>query len=181
MLNRNPRIPLLALVTLGLVAGCVTVDDRRDVDDDTPSGQVDTGGSPRSIIPSLGTGGPCAVVDDCTSWVASHPCLDAVCIEGICHAIALENGWPCSDGDHLTRGDSCLGGTCRAGTNICVCGDDLDCQVFDNDNLCDGRLTCDGCACVVSTTPLGAVCDDGDPTTWNDQCVDGKICRGESQ
>lgn len=181
MLNRIPHIPLLALMTLGLLARCVTVDDRRDVVDDTPSGQVSTDASPPSIIPSLGTGGPCAVEDDCTSWVAAHPCLGALCKEGICHAIALENGWPCSDGDHLTRGDSCLAGTCRAGTNICVCSDDLDCHVFDNDDPCDGQLRCDGCACVVNEPLVGTPCDDGDATTWNDQCVNGGICQGQSE
>ena len=181
MLNAILRIPLLALMTLGLVAHCVTVDDRRDVVDDIPSGQVDTADSPPSIILSLGTGGPCAVPDDCTSWVAAYPCLDSLCKEGICHAIALENGWPCSDGDHLTRGDSCLGGTCHGGTNICVCGDDLDCKVFDNDDPCDGRLTCDGCACVMTETLVGTPCNDGSATTWNDQCVEGGICRGQSE
>jgi len=177
--NQKPQIALLTLITLFFVIGCVTVDDRRDVVDDVPSGQVDTVEPIPSPILLLGTGGPCTVDADCDTWIVDYPCLGALCKKKICHAFALENGWPCSDGNHLTRGDSCLAGTCRGGTDICVCADDFDCEVYDNDNPCDGRLLCDGCACVMAETPLASPCNDHNPSTWNDQCVEGGICLGQ--
>ena len=50
----------------------------------------------------------------------------------------------CEDGNPCTSGDTCQGGTCKAGTNLCACKVDADC--LDDGNACNGLPFCDTAA-----------------------------------
>lgn len=161
--------------------GCIDVTDLRDVDapPPPPAGQVDTGWTPDATAqPDLPSGPPCTTEADCVGWLATHPCLVPTCIAGACEAAPREDGAPCSDGDFRTRGDSCVAGVCDPGLAVCVCASDADCAAYDDANQCNGRLTCDGCACLALATPVGTPCDDFDPLTVDDTCLSDLACAG---
>ena len=61
---------------------------------------------------------------------------------GTCSLTAIKNGSPCDDADACTTGDICLQGTCKAGTNTCLCKSDADCDGKDDGNLCNGLPFC---------------------------------------
>lgn len=48
----------------------------------------------------------------------------------------------CTDGNPCTSGDLCFEGECVSGLTQCACGSDKDCLGFDDDNLCNGTLSC---------------------------------------
>lgn len=82
------------------------------------------------------------------------------------------NGGSCEDGDGCTENDTCLDGTCTAGTaKVCV----------PSDAVCD-TVTCDPDSGTCVHVPLGSSvsCDDQDPCTVGDACRDGE-CRGGGQ
>jgi len=136
-------------------------------------------------------------------------CNVGTCTADGCTFEAAYPGAQCNDGDPCTTGETCDIGICDGGTNTCECKIDADCQLLDDD-LCDGLLRCrDGqcedrpgtkvtceltghepcsvAACVPATgecdTTLaddGTECDDGDPLTFDDQCVAG-VCMGSTE
>lgn len=115
----------------------------------------------------------------------------------------------CSDGSTCTVGDTCQAGQCLPGANMCDCQADMDCVGFEDGDLCNGTLACidSACAvdpatvvtcssaglgqceasqcnsatgaCEVSTKLDGVACDDGDPCTDTDVCVNGQ-CFGSA-
>ncbi|NUN13438.1 MAG: hypothetical protein HUU55_07365 [Myxococcales bacterium] len=168
------------------------------------SGDVCTdGGCAGSGGPDCNDGNPCTtdsctLSDGCTNLPINGPCDDGnlctsgdICAAGICSpgvavqcdddndcttdtcdpaigcVFAPANGTPCSDGNACTIGDNCQSG-------VCVPGGQPNC---DDQNVC----TADGCNsntgdCV--NLPILAPCDDGDPCTVNDQCVQGACQPG---
>ncbi len=75
---------------------------------------------------------------------------------GKCALVAKpDNVVLCDDGNPCTSGDSCVGGVCTAGTNVCECTTDTDCAAKDDGNACNGTLFCDktGATNVCKTKP----------------------------
>jgi len=94
-------------------------------------------------------------------------CTDDYCdtADGCVNDPVPLDGVSCDDGDACTLNDVCADG-------ICAGPEALDC---DDDNVC----TADSCdpelGCVYDAAP--GTCDDGDPCTVDDACVDG-VCLG---
>ncbi len=114
----------------------------------------------------------------------------------------------CGDGDPCTLDDACVAGVCVGTPDpACVCQNDVECDAFEDDDLCNGTLICEGNKCVVDpvtvvdceiedlgacefancepltgfciviTVPDGVACDDSDACTENDKCVAAE-CQG---
>ena len=62
---------------------------------------------------------------------------------GKCGNLPLVNQSPCEDGSLCTFGDTCLGGQCIPGSDLCGCYADADCANNEDGNLCNGTLYCD--------------------------------------
>lgn len=92
-----------------------------------------------------------------------NPCTNDVCIGGAC--TFLPNADACDDEDPCTDDDACLLGAC-SGTQMCTCTSDSDCDELEDDDLCNGTLTCDMSelpwTCVVDETTV-ITCEDEDP------------------
>ncbi|MBT9556411.1 MAG: hypothetical protein IV100_10295 [Myxococcales bacterium] len=166
------------LVAMSL--GCIEVTDLRSTaaDPDIHSGQIDTGFVPDTPGPELPETIACSSDGDCVAWANGLPCITPSCTAGECRGDPVEDGRACSDGDPATQGDQCRSGVCDAGPTVCICDSDAACAPFDDGDGCNGRLRCDGCACVPEATPPGTPCDDGDVSTIDDRCEDGGACIG---
>ncbi|MGB0588978.1 MAG: hypothetical protein ACPGU1_04780 [Myxococcota bacterium] len=174
------------------------------------------------------------VSDDQTPCEDGNPCtLDTFCIEGACgggRATTCNDGNPCTmdacdpitgcshtpspsggacdDNDPCSLDDACFEGVCTGDlAPECVCEDDTDCTEHEDDNLCNGSLSCieggcrlnpstvvtcppsEGClltvcqpstgACATQDAPNGTGCDDGNPCTTDDRCSEG-ACEGSA-
>ena len=129
---------------------------------------------------------------------ADSPCRLNQCqpADGKCKMTDVPEGLTCEqDGEACTL-DLCAKGTCISGPNVCGCLADLDCKAFEDGNLCNGTLRCQGDGankvCVVATATVvqctgGGFC--GDPacnpltgqckiTSENEglKCDDGDAC-----
>ncbi|MDI7266580.1 MAG: hypothetical protein QME96_01125, partial [Myxococcota bacterium] len=107
---------------------------------------------------------------DC-SHVASRCNIGSCNEERGCHAVPFGDGMPCDDRLYCTVGDTCSGGTCAGGSS-------RDCSpAGDACNLgsCDETAR----ACIRTTLPDGAPCDDGRYCTVGDRCMTG-VCGGAS-
>ncbi len=122
---------------------------------------------------------------------------------GLC--AGLLDGDACDRDNNPCTPDVCVGGTCEARGNTCVCDDDIPCP--NDHNACNGQLECRDHACVVTAgtvvvcnaspnpcmasvcdpmdgvckdSPLPAltVCEDADPCTIEDICNDTGQCLG---
>jgi len=121
-------------------------------------------------------GDPCTIEDVCVDGECigtpidcndDNYCTEDICIEGECFNIPVPNGQPCDDDNECTVNDVCENGEC-IGTPI-DCNDDNECTI-DNCNPSTGE-------CVYIPVPNGQPCDDGDPNTIDDECIDGE-CIG---
>lgn len=96
------------------------------------------------------------------------PCVLSVCDEvtGTCQSTPAPTGIPCDDANECTVGDACK-------DSQCVSSAFNDC---DDDSVC----TADSCdplsGCVYAPSP--GLCDDGDPCSVQDLCVDGECLPG---
>ncbi len=73
-----------------------------------------------------------------------NPCTKDECnaLKGCVTTDAAEKT-PCDDNDACTKDTQCLGGNCQGGTMACgLCAVDKDCEIFDNNNKCDGKYSC---------------------------------------
>jgi hypothetical protein len=126
------------------------------------------------------------------SCAPSDPCFDGTCDEDGCATSRRRCASPpeptCTDSDTLRVYDPV--GACEEG----------ECRYAASDRACPRCPACDACAGVVCSTPpdacharagtceggacsyaptSGNACDDGDPCTGSDTCLDGR-CRGEA-
>lgn len=101
---------------------------------------------------------------DCNDY---NVCTEDYCFNGNCiNDPGACEGNPCNDGDPCTVADVCVNGVC-VGTAI-------DCNDY---NVCTEDSCFEG-DCVNDPDPCnGQPCDDGDPNTINDICVNG-TCVG---
>ena len=125
-------------------------------------------------------GNACTLADACKDGVclpgAPSPCDDGspctvdACSpsEKKCIATAGADGGTCSDGTECTSGDVCAGGKCK-GTAI-VCDDKNACTI----DKCDAKTGC------VAVPISGDTCEDGEPCTLGDLCLDGKCKAGDA-
>ncbi len=159
-------------------------------------------------------GNACTVNDVCTGGTCvgelrfcddGNPCTTDSC-DPATGCVHTPNGHTCDDGNPCTTGDVCSQGVC-AGSGSCECDAAIDCAAYDDDDLCNGNLTCQGGKCVVAAgtvvecdptgnTPCaantcqpatgacvmtprgqGVACDDGDACTSGDACSGG-ACVG---
>jgi hypothetical protein len=135
----------------------------------------------------------------------ANPCTDDAC-DPWDGCYSQFNDDPCDDGTDCTEDDHCDKGLCVGGKLKCECAVKADCAPFEDGNLCNGLLHCQGGYCkvdpetvVVCTPPAdpcslnscvpafgqclpaivkdGSKCDDGSDCTTDDQCSGGK-CTG---
>ena len=97
------------------------------------------------------------------------PCTTDVCTPGVGCAHTPTSGLACEDGNPCTTGDTCVAGTCVAGTAM-TCQDDGDpCTT----------TWCDPVAgCVTGWAPIGTLCNDGNQCTTGDYCKFGGCWGG---
>ena len=128
------------------------------------------------------TGGSATSCDD------GNACTDDACDPASGDCLNENNTAPCDDGNPCTDTDICGGGSCAGTAAECPCTTDLDCDQFDDDDLCNGSLSCnDDGQCVVDTATV-VLCDtsaDGacqqtacNPTSGT--CETGSVTDGSS-
>jgi hypothetical protein len=140
-----------------------------------------------------------------------NPCTSEACDPEDGCSYGPLTGVPCEDKNACTINDSCLEGLCTGDTNpSCQCLNDADCAEFEDGDLCNGTLVCEGAACVVdpetvvtceddsdgqctisacvpqtggctaAPAPNGAACNDANECTLADHCEDGQ-CVGDTK
>ncbi len=134
--------------------------------------------------------GLACTLDVCESGACSHPVSSGCLIDDTCHDLgaapegrpchvcspAAPREWsiatpgtPCDDGDPATAEDRCVGGACVGDAVLCVpAAPCLDLGVAD-------PLTG---TCSYAASPDGTPCDDHDPCTRFDACLDGACVGG---
>jgi len=99
----------------------------------------------------------------------NNPCTADTCLPAQgCVYPPGPNGVTCDDGDPCTNGDVCVGGTCHGVPPVCVAPDP--CHLA---GVCDPLTG----TCTNPNAPNGTTCNDGNPCTAGDVCVDG-VCAG---
>ncbi|MCB9788055.1 MAG: hypothetical protein H6744_15335 [Deltaproteobacteria bacterium] len=95
-------------------------------------------GSPDPVPSGVCGGKPFDCDDDnvCTSDACVNAAGKALCQH-------LPQPGPCDDGDACSDSDFCLGGSCAAGTPICECSSNADCDEITLADPCPGERTCD--------------------------------------
>lgn len=163
-------------------------------------GENDDGGG---IVPDI-VETKCESPSDCPASFVSA-CTEPLCEQGRCVKNPVADGTTCEDGLACTIEDSCQAGEC-VGEAICVCKTTADCFTYEDGDLCNGTLVCVDQQCVVDATTVvlckpsevpclesvcdqddgvcvtvpvaaGTDCDDQDPCTTADSCVDD-VCKG---
>jgi hypothetical protein len=86
-----------------------------------------------------------------------------------CTTPVKPDGTACSDGDACTRNDACAAGVCIRGLPI-TCNVPDDCHEI---GVCDRQTG----SCLSAPKADGTACDDADPCTSDDRCVEGR-CTG---
>jgi hypothetical protein len=82
------------------------------------------------------------VAKDASDCDDGNACTDDSCDKAI-GCVNTANSAPCNDGNNCTQGDTCAGGKCGAGINLCDCEADADCKSKEDGDLCNGTLFCD--------------------------------------
>jgi hypothetical protein len=133
---------------------------------------------------SCNDGNACTKTDTCQAGActggnavvcsASDSCHDAGLCDpqtGACSNPAKQNGASCSDGNACTQADTCQAGVCTGGNAVT-------CQAL---GQCYDVGTCDSGTgqCSHPKKADGTPCDDGNPATLNDTCLNG-LCGGEN-
>jgi formylglycine-generating enzyme required for sulfatase activity len=166
---------------------------------------------------------PCTVGDQCQGGSCQagaesldcdddNPCTNDDCdpqtVEGCAHGYNTKN---CNDGEDNTIGDHCVDGVCVPGDWVAnPCSGDENCELLQNDNLCDGQFSCQDGNCMFNEAtivtcsqeeppvcqvavcdpadgvckdqwlPNSTPCDDGDACTYGETCQDGSCGQGLS-
>lgn len=96
---------------------------------------------------------------------------------GACSQPPKPNGSPCNDFSPITVNDICTDGECAGELNLCP---GVHCPTIDAPclvNLCE-PTTGD---CGLEALPDGLLCDDGNPLTFDDECVEGECVGTEDR
>jgi hypothetical protein len=114
---------------------------------------------------------PCSVADHCEQGTClgepvqcedDNPCTDDACTPmGGCDHVA--NTVPCDDGDPCTLGDFCQDQTCSGTPVACDCQTDLDCEQYEDGDICNGTLICE-----ISELPYKCIVAPGTPVVCPD-------------
>eukprot|EP01065_Artemidia_motanka_P042695 TRINITY_DN5771_c0_g3_i2.p1 TRINITY_DN5771_c0_g3~~TRINITY_DN5771_c0_g3_i2.p1 ORF type:complete len:4752 (+),score=1264.50 TRINITY_DN5771_c0_g3_i2:1602-15857(+) len=137
--------------------------------DGTPCNDGDPATDRDQCLAGVCTG---AVACGTTLCVASSQCGTAVCASGACAEVPAAAGSLCNDNTRATLNDTCSSGRC-VGVDPCanvVCPGPSGCRLG---GVCEPRTG----VCSTPFKPNGWLCDDGNPTTENDQCTNG-YCSG---
>lgn len=115
-----------------------------------------------------------AVKDTCNRETS---CLEAeVCSKGLClAAVKKDDGLSCDDGSDLTIRDVCTDGVC-AGVDLCLDANGTRAQC--EPKSCYVTPNCLHGQCDYQPSPVGTVCDDGNPFTFGDVCDGQGNCTG---
>jgi hypothetical protein len=107
----------------------------------------------------------CLTPHDCG---VSDACTTVTCEAGVCGSFVTENA-PCDDGDPCTVADRCRTDGFCAGTTV----------VCDPPDQCHEAAVCNPTtgACEYQPKANNTPCDDGNPCTHDDVCIDG-VCGG---
>ena len=154
--------------------GCTHVRQLRDAPEGAPGDAACSNGTDDDCDGLVDAADPdcrgCAVDADCAA--AADPCRAYTCAAGRCVSdAAAREGQVCNDGNGCTSSDRCRAGVCSGGG--------VDCSALDGPctrGLCDparGR-------CVPEVLGDGAVCDDDNACTTEDQCAAG-LCAGAAR
>ena len=112
-----------------------------------------------------------------TCQVTDTQCHSSGCsaVDGSCIELEKADGTTCNDGRSQTTDDQCVSGQC-IGTEVCA---SITCTASDqchNVGICNPNQR----LCSDPRKPQGTQCNDGDPTTGGDKCVNG-ACVGTIQ
>jgi hypothetical protein len=150
--------------------------------------------------------GECVAGDNEPDCDDHNPCTADMCdSDAGCKNLNIVT--ECDDGNPCTADDMCANGTCAGSTNLCECQVNGDCLEFEDGDLCNGVLFCDGNVCNIVAGSIvtcqggvgtdckvfgcnpdtgtcgysfpneGGECDDGDKCTSDDTCAGGE-CLG---
>ena len=159
-MNRTSRIVTTILCLLGLFTGACTPNPTviplpPKTDSVTP---------PADTIPPTG----CQIAADCVGIIPWMACHSVSCFTSSCVSTALPDGAPCAETSGCASQKTCLQGACQGGIAI-GCNDNNPCT----DALCDPAVGC------VSVPKAGA-CDDGNPCSLADHCINNTCAGGNS-
>ena len=119
--------------------------------------------------------GTCVGIEKCFGTTCPTPTsqceLSNSCnsVSGLCESTYATDGTLCNDGVVSTTGDRCLSGLClgEISCGVGTCGSDTPCK----------RPSCLNGFCSVINSPDSTVCNDQNPSTTSDVCLNG-VCRG---
>jgi cysteine-rich repeat protein len=178
----------------GLDDDCDGQIDEETCDDDNPcTADACLGAAGCDHVPLEGgecaDGNPCTAADHCVAGSCvgdpvicedQNPCTDDSCTAtGGCDHVP--NAADCDDGDPCTVADECGDGACAGTPVACDCVQDADCQVLEDEDLCNGTLICDTTslpyACVVDPA---TVIDCPEPAGGPDEVCLKAACDAET-
>lgn len=108
----------------------------------------------------------------CGNRCPGAPCQRAICTNGVCglEPDPVTVGQPCDDGDLCTAASTCQSdGSCSGTPRDCTSQDPC---------LQDGECDPQTGECVNLPVETDEDCDDGDPCTYNDTCLNGVCVPG---
>ena len=130
------------------------------------------GSSTDSKLPKFDTAGPivCANDDDC-KFMRIGPCTRGACSPQTheCIRRLIADGTVCDDSNACTDNDQCQSGSCKGDAVVCQ-------QPSDS---CQSASCQPEKGCVITKKTDGLDCDDSDPCTERDTCLDGH-CQGRA-
>jgi hypothetical protein len=125
-------------------------------------------------------GNPCTKGEYCQAGMCltadASVCNDHnACTDDLCDAGGgcqfVNNEQPCDDGNPCSGPDVCAAGACRGGGDVCgACDDDLDCDAFDDADLCNGLLRCLEGLCKVDPATVVQCPTDADTACLTNRC-----------
>jgi uncharacterized repeat protein (TIGR01451 family) len=160
----------------------VTVSECVSNQDGTPCSDGNACTGPDTCSGGVCVGGPrvcaCQSNAECGD---NNPCTDDTCQNPgtpTAACVHVNNTASCSDGNACTGPDTCSGGLCVGGPNVCTCQSNADCDDHNpcTDDTCQNPgTTTAACVHVNNTAP----CSDGNACTRNDACQGG-VCTGSN-